>query len=297
MQKLFSFIILSLLFILFTSINCHARELADILYIDWGKLCSVSPVPGTKPVCSNFMEECDSPSWQPKGTEIVVEAGEHDGPKKLVLLSSDGTLIKPLAQSSGFIRPVWSPNGKFIYALSYELKNSIGRWDGQGENFRQISIKGADNQYEYLQMISFSPSGKLAAILTDKFKRMLIAEIQGQSFSVKKILPRDFKYVSQSAWLDDNHLLFVGEKESNRGELWVLNINDGSIKKIGITGLWLRDSITLSSDNKSVAVCAAPDNQETASWNLWKYDLDSAKVTRLTTGTKGAEDVEPSWRK
>lgn len=290
-------VFLVLIFIISTPINGLAGELADILYINWGRLCSISPVSDNKPVCSNFMEECDSPSWQPRGTQIVVEAGEHDGPKKLVLLSSDGTLIKPLAQSSGFIRPVWSPNGKFIYALSYELKNSIGRWDGQGENFRQISIKGADNQYEYLQMISFSPSGKLAAILTDKFKRMLIAELQGQSFSVKKILPRDFKYVSQSAWLDDNHLLFVGGKESNRGELWELNIGDESIKKIGIAGLWLRDFITLSSDNKSVAVCAMPDNHKIPSWNLWKYDLDSASVTRLTKGTNGAEDVDPFWRK
>lgn len=277
---------------IFIVANSDVRELEDIAYTSRGQLCSVSPVEKNNSLCLKTEKEYHSPSWQPQGNQLVVMVGYHDGPKELVLIESNGALIGSIKDSSEFFRPVWSPDGRYIYALGFELKNSIGRWDARGRNFTTIPVKGLGKHYQFFQMISFSPSGKLATILIDKFEKMLIVEVSETNFNVKKILPNDFSYVAQSVWLDDTRLLFVGKKNGKRGELWEININDESIRKIGISGLWLRDFLAVSPDKRSVVVCALQNNQK-ISWNLWLYSLESGKLRRITYGT---EDVNASWR-
>lgn len=146
-----------------------------------------------------------------------------------------------------------------------------------------------------MQMISFSPSGSSIAILVDKFQKMLIAEVEEEAIRVTKQVPQDFSYVSGSVWLDESRILFVGEQASTRQELWELNIKDGSVKKRGIPGLWMRDSLTLSPDKTSVVVCGVADGTEKDTrWNLWKYSLASSKLVKISNGT---EDVSPNWRR
>ena len=270
-----------------------AADLGEIIYSSWGQLCSAAAQGGTDH-CIEGAKEVNSPVWQPGGDLIVANRGEHDGPHELVLLRSDGKLKARLEKSSSFIRPVWSPDGNYIYAIRYSLGAQLGRWEKTGKGFRAIPILGADGMFEYVQMLAFSPSGNQLSVLVDKFQTMLIADVQPDAIKVQRQVPRNFTYVSGSAWLDESRLLFVGKQEGERQELWEMKTNDGSATKRGIQNLWLRDFITLSPDRRSVVVCGVADNVKETKWNLWKYSLESAALVRLTNGT---EDVSPNWRR
>jgi hypothetical protein len=269
----------------------QGSELLPIVYSDSGGLCSVSHTGGAIK-CVKSKKEYGSPSWQPKGSNIVAESGYHDGAHNLELLKNDGTAIRRLHKSSEFIRPVWSQDGRYIYGLSYSQPRSIRRWDSEGKKFVDIPVRGAEAEYKYLQMISFDPSHKRAVILLDHFKKMLLVTVHDDHFQAIKIIPKDYSYVSESVWLDENNLIFIGKKNDKRGELWKLNVDSEKIQMVGVPGLWLRDTVTLSPDRKSVIVCAMSDDDKTK-WSLWRYSLGSPRAERITTGT---EDVSPSWR-
>ncbi len=130
------------------------------------------------------------------------------------------------------------------------------------------------------------------------FNHMVIVDVGEKSMMALNVLPRGFRYVAQSAWLDEDHLLFIGKRGSDRGELWELDIRSGRVTRRGIDGLWLRDFVTLSPDRKSVVVTAMGENKngtKNDSWNVWLYSLETSRAVRLTT-EPGGEDVEPSWR-
>lgn len=263
-----------------------SRELGPILYRSWDGLCSISPSPGAKPVCSRA--DWGDPSWQPHGKRIV--ATSRSG---LALFDSNGQLIRALGGKSGG-RPTWSPDGRYIYATNGGTGSTILRWDADGRGRALIPVLGQEGSDVYFQMISISPSGRRAAILRRNFDRMLIADVGETKFSVSASVPRGFSYVAQSVWLDDDHLLFVGKKDTNQGELWQLDLRSGATLREGIDGLWLRDFVALSPDGKSVVVTAT--NGKPVSWDLWQYFLDSRRLVRLTFGTAD-ENVEPSWRR
>lgn len=271
-----------------------AQELGDIVYVSWGELCSISSDIGRNSICINTQKEFGSPCWKPHSSErLVVEAGEHDGLHTLVLMDRVGRIIRTLSGSADHIRPAWSPDGRHIYAISYGLGNAIARWDSEGRNRVVVPVINPNQPDRGFQMISFSPSGRLAALLTMHFREMVIVKVTDSNLLVQKVLPQGFKYVSQSVWIDEDRLLFVGKKNSDRGELWELNVSDGIVTRRGIDGLWLRDQIAISPDRDSIAVTAVMDNTVTE-WNLWKFSLRTGMTTKLT---KGTEDVDPTWRR
>ena len=236
--------------------------------------------------------EFDSPAWQPGGRTLVVEAGVHDGPHKLLLLSSSGETIRSLSESSGFIRPRWSSDGSSIYALSYDLGQAVGRWNAEGKNFSSVPVHSSE-PFRYVQMLAFSPNGERAALLVDDFKKMLIAQVTNSGFEVERVLPKQFSYVSQAAWLDDTRLLFVGKKDNPRAELWELNTKTGAVKMRGINGLWIRDFLALSPDRTTAVVCGSAVGAKQTRWSLWSYSLQNSLLVQLTNGI---EDVTPAWR-
>ncbi|RME56673.1 hypothetical protein D6779_10160 [Candidatus Parcubacteria bacterium] len=269
-----------------------AAEFEDIIYSESGKLCTVASTAGTGIRCLREDFEFGSPAWQPGGHTLVVEAGVHDGLHKLLLLSSSGETIRSLSESSGFSRPAWSSDGKTIYAVSYALGQAVGRWSAEGKNFNSVPVNSSE-PFRYVQMLAFSPNGERAALLVDDFKKMLIAQVSNSGFDVERVLPKQFSYVAQAAWLDDTRLLFVGKQDSPHAELWELNTQTGAVKARGINGLWIRDFLALSPDRTTAVVCGSAVGAKQPRWGLWSYSLQNSLLVQLTNGI---EDVTPAWR-
>jgi len=268
-----------------------AQRAGDVLYTAWGDLCSVSSN-GGEPRCLKTGREYDSPVWQPTGERIVAETGEHDGAHWLVLLDAHGREVRRLTDSSDYIRPIWSPDGRFIFAINYGLGSAIGRWDADGRNKSILRVTGGIESGRQFQMISFSPSGNRAALLTMSLREMAVATVKDNGLQVVAMVPQGFSYVSQSAWRDEDHLLFVGKRDTTRGELWEITIPTVTVTRRGIEGLWLRDQLAIAPDRQSVVVTAVPESKQTE-WNIWRYSLATQQKSRITTGT---EDIVASWR-
>ena len=272
-------------------VTSRAQSLQQVLFTSWGELCSVG-MDTRRPSCLRSASEFDSPTWQPGGGRIVVEAGPHDDDHILFLLDDRGRRIRRLAGSSRLGRPTWSPDGRYIYAIAYELGMSLARWNADGTGKVIVPVIFPSTTGTQLQMISFSPSGARAAILTQEFREMLLAEVTTAGLRVFGTAPRGFRYVSQSVWPDENHVLFVGKQTGSQGELWRLTVADGRTERIGIDSLWLRDQIALCPDRGHVVVTATRGGPETR-WNLWTYPVAGGHARRLTTGT---EDIVGSCR-
>ena len=122
---------------------------------------------------------------------------------------------------------------------------------------------------------------------------MVIVKVSDEQWTMEKVAPSGFSYVSQSAWLDEDRLVFVGKRNTTRGELWELNVADSSIRRIGTNGIWLRDQMTLSPERNSAIVTATADGGP-LQWNLWRVAISTGLKMQLT---KGIEDVDPTWRR
>lgn len=286
---------MKLVLILFAVTFCCSASAAgfeDIIFVESGKLCTVASAADVKVHCLREDFEFDSPAWQPGGRTLVVGAGAYDGPRKLLLLNSDGKTIRSLSKSSGFIRPAWSPDGKSIYAVNYTLGQAVGRWNAEGKHFNSIPVQSSE-PFGYVQMLAISPNGERAALLVDDFKEMLIAQVSNHGLNVDRIFPKHFSYVSQAAWIDNTRLLFVGRQYNQRAELWELNTQTGAVKARGIKGLWIRDYLALSPDRTTVVVCGSAVGAKQTRWGLWSYSLKRSSLVQLTNGI---EDVDPAWR-
>jgi WD40 repeat protein len=281
-----------LLLISLASTQAAAAQFDEIIYSASGDLCTVAADASSKERCLRSDRQYGSPAWRPKGDFLVVESGVHDGPSNLVLINENGKTIKKVPKSGGFIRPEWSPGGKYFFALSYNLGRAIGRWNANGTEFMSVPIQ-ATEPFQYVQMVTFSPNGSYAALLVDDFKKMLIARVTDAGFNVEKVLPTGFSYVAEAAWLDNSRLIFVGKHDGPYAGLWELNVVTGATEPRGIAGLYLRDFIAVSPDRSSAVVCATEKGAKETRWSLWKYQFASSATTRLTSGI---EDVEPTWR-
>lgn len=269
-----------------------APELAPIVFVSSGQLCSSSGTDGARTTCLDRREEFSSPSWRPDGSGLVVEVGKHDGPHSLVLLDRRGRKTAKLDGSSEHIRPVWAPDGRHVFAIDYDLGRAVARWDENGKNRTEIPVTGYTDSAAF-QMIAFAPSGRRAALLDRDFRRLVIVRVSDAQWVTEQVAPSGFSYVSQSAWVGDERVMFVGKRDGSRGELWELNVADGSVRRVGIDGLWLRDQMALSPSGDSVIVTATADGAPLR-WTLWRLAIATGVKTQIT---KGIEDVDPTWRR
>lgn len=259
------------------------QRLRPILFTDWGRLCSIGPADTTR-ACLPKSREFDDLSWSPDGRLIVTDAW---------ILNDAGRHIRSLPGWND-IRPVWSPDGKAVFAIDYDIGSAVHRWNQPGGKKQTIPVQGGNAKGRRFQMLAFSPSGRRAALLTMDFSEMVIASVEKDRFVVSRTAPVDFAYVSQSVWLNEDTLLFVGKRGVNpSGGLWRLAASTGAVDSIGIPGLSLRDQIVISPDRKRVVVTATDTRAEETRWNLWVYDLSSRVARRLTSGK---EDIVHSWR-
>ena len=209
-----------------------AQELGPVLYNTWEGLCSISPESGAKPHCIGG-KRYEEASWQPHGNRIVTES--RGG---LVFLNSNGQLISRAVSKSGG-RPIWSPDGKYVYAINYALGRAVERWDAFGKHRIVLPVTGLEDQQlrsgdvpspMILQMISLSPSGKgLHYSLVTSRKCSLPMLVTKFSQFNKSFLMNSAMFPSPFGWTK-RHLLFIGNGIPCVENCGKLTFNRGSLE-------------------------------------------------------------------
>lgn len=268
------------------------QEFGPIIFKGDGGLCSVKPHGNEPAFCPRV--HLSDPKFSPDGRSIAAarSLGTKDDPNTdIVVADRRGAIVKQLSASQGFFRPVWSPDGRLVYALSYR-SNEVARWRWPSGEKETIAIQGADSIFDRAQAISFSPSGRRAAVLNGKFDRIFVADVAEKDLSVRSAMQLPFTYVTFPVWKDEDRFLTIAR--TKRGEpagLWEINANTSEARKIEARGLAFRDFLALSPDGSAVAATATQIDGPLA-WSIWRVDLGTGNTERLT---QGREDVSPSW--
>src|SRR5690349_14868651 len=116
--------------------NAVARaQLHDILFSDWGRLCSVS-VTGTKPACLPGKRDYGEMIWNPDRETLLEDGG--------LLLDQKGARIGVLHGRTG-VRRMWSPDGSYLFAIDYQIGSAVRRLTRDGKSQRIIPVVGGDS--------------------------------------------------------------------------------------------------------------------------------------------------------
>ena len=153
----------------------NARDFDPIVYASRDGLCSVGPISDAPPYCPGvFLQH---PKYSPDG-KLIVAVREIGGGTEVVVTNRRGDIVRSLIGSRDFIRPVWSPDGKHIWAISYDAGGLVGRWHWSSAQKEVVAIDGRridcgiDRRPDsdrparsQIQSISFSPTGRKVALL------------------------------------------------------------------------------------------------------------------------------------
>jgi Tol biopolymer transport system component len=270
-----------------------AHVFGPIVYSSRGALCSIDYPTEKPPFC--LSSSFDSPSFSPSGQSLAAVstttslAGRPSS--KIVVFGRSGTPISSLSESDGFIRPVWSSDGNYIYAVVDANRHaSVGRWRWPSGEKALLPVENLEQSCNKIDGLSLSPAGDRAVLLCN-FKQLYLAEARSDLFRVERELPLQFSYVSLPKWLDGSYLLAVARlKKGEVANLWRIDSATSLAEVVPTPELVLRDYVAVSPDSKSVIVTGS--RRHPLKWRLWRVDLSDQKQTELTSGD---EDTAATW--
>jgi len=264
-----------------------------IVYSSRGALCSIDYPPERQPFCQHI--SFHSPSFSPNGQALAAVsrttsfAGHPSS--KIEVFGRSGASIGSLSESDGFIRPVWSPDGNYIYAVADAFRHaSVARWRWPSGERTLIPVQNLEQSCNKIDSLSLSPAGDRAVLLCN-FKQLYLAAVRSDLLRVERELPLQFSYVSSPKWLDERDLLAVARlKKGEIANLWRIDSATSVAEIVSTPELALQDYVTVSPDSKSVIVTGS--RRQPLKWRLWHIDLSDKKQTELTSGD---EDVAATW--
>jgi len=264
------------------------RDFDAITYRGDNGLCSVPPDGGGVAFCPRV--DLDSPEFDPTGCLIVGDRldghpkAERAPVSAIVVADRRGAGIRTLAGSEGFRSPAWTPDGRSIFAASYDLSGVLGRWRWP-ENVRSLvpvlGLKAPNDRPIQFYELAFSPSGRRAVLHGHSIENPVIVDVSEDALTVRPSPALSFATISSPVWLDEQRLLLVGRTEAGKGAgLWEVEPETGATRRIATPGLSLGWSLALSPDRTAV-VASAIETDGTQAWDLWRIELATGQVTRL----------------
>jgi hypothetical protein len=270
------------------------QTLEAIIYVSGGRLFSVTPDGHRGLDCvAPDSQEFGSPAWAPSGKEFVVEVASLDS-ARLARFDKACQLIAYLPQATGFVRPVWSHDGAYIYAINHRLRRAVGRWSTGGGPPDTVPIKTEQLQFQQVLWLAFDPTGQRAVMLVDGVKPRLVANVKEGGLLVTGSIPGGLTSQGEAVWLGNDELAVVGKGgDESTQALWRVVLSTGAVTRIGVPGLTLRDYVAHSAEHRSFVLSATLSDGSPERWSLWRFSPVDRHPERLTGG---AEDFSPSWR-
>lgn len=224
---------------------------------------------------------------------LAFETAEgHEGPRSLYLFHLKNNklehIYKEIPGKSSLYRPKFDPKGDYLYALNYS--DGIHRYSLSGRTWEKLRISGIESLNP--QGLSFSKTGRKAAISPGNFKGFHIARVENGEFSVEEHVLRDFSSCTSPQWIEDEAIVFAGRKEAGLQFLWKLGISSGRLTQITGAPLGARDFLTLSKDEKTIVFTATGKQLE---WRLWEVSVDGTGLRQLTQGGPLSSHLSPVW--
>jgi hypothetical protein len=268
------------------------RSFGSIVYSSRDGLCSIDYPRDRTPVClKTFYKD---PSFSPDGQALTAVctntswAGHVDS--KIVVISKTGTHLGSLAGSNGFVRPIWSADGNFVYAINSSLHGTVGRWHWPSGEMTLLPVNNLETDCSTLNSLSISPTGDRAVLLCN-FKLVYLATLHSDLISAEQKLNLQFSYVGIPKWIDENHLLAIARLNSGKpANLWRIDSKLSSAEIISTPELVLMDHVAVSPDSKSAVVTGS--RLSPIKWQLWHVGMNNEYPTELTYGD---EDTAPTW--
>lgn len=253
-------------------------------------------------------EDDSRPRWSPDGTRIAFNRSDDDDDQKaqIYVIQADGTNLQQLTHIGKLnTMPAWSPDGRKIV------------FGGGGELYvielatqRIIQLTGIEEKHG-ASAPDWSPDGQQIAyekfIKRPGLHHKNIWVINADGTNPKPLLP-DPKpedptiFRSNPKWSPDGRrILFTvstGEWQSHLvittigGGMKVLDLKEKLGDRMIIGGTWMDDGQSILIDAELYE--DAKKNLDIYHYNLYRYELDTRRLRRITRNTSGHNE-NPDW--
>lgn len=181
--------------------------------------------------------------WTPDGEYFVFQA-VHDDRTQLWALheSAGGAPVQITSSALDFRRPAISPDGKKIFAISWQLRGEVARYDHRVEAL--VPMPGFESTSA--DQLSFSADGERVAYVAFPAGDLWASNRDG---SGRKQLTFGPVSAAEPAWSPDGEsIAYVGSDQDGAVGVYVIPANGGNARPIGDTSVarafpgWTADS-------------------------------------------------------
>lgn len=147
------------------------------------KIYTVSAEGGTpRPLLPDYPQTQQDPNWSPDGKKMVFAGNPNDASSAIHILDLATGQISTLPGSQGFYSPRWSPDGRYIPALSMDSKTLLV-FDFQTQKWSEV-LKGT------IAWLNWSRDGRYLIVLYGNTATTLnrVVRIRLSDYKTEKIL-------------------------------------------------------------------------------------------------------------
>ena len=195
--------------------------------------------------------------------------------------------------------PAWSPDGRRI-AFHRRSVADLSEWICVVGPDSSDSIEISPPEGEILSEPSWSPDGRTITFWTTTTTNIYLANADGSGTPKRLPTPRFSGTVTRPEWSPDgDRMAFEGTDEDSGNNLYVMNVSPEGHTS-GLRRLTdadnrffqhVQEAPAWSPDGTQIAFSTNLDRQ----FEIYKIDVKSLRMTRLTHTPRNVADTQPTW--